>query len=657
MKGRQVVGALGRWAIRGTAFCRCEQLAGAATSAGADAAAPSHEFGTEPIPADAGSVRRPDDPTTRRPFVWVLFLALGGYLTLLSLQQIHVVDLWWQMKAGQIIWERLRLGTSLWPPAGLWPSDWVPQVDPFSYTAAGAPWIVHEWLPDLLFFLVYTGGGKTGVPPLGGEWLVAVKAVLVPLTFTVVLARCLQRTNRPVLSTLLAAFAATTARGFFDIRPQLATYLLAGVALLLVESWRARGGRWRLLMLPAVFFLWANLHAGVVFGLALLGAVLTGEIVDALLATIRSRRVGVWEYGSMGKTVPRPTHQSTESPPDPTTQRPDAPTPPNWAAVSALLAVLVLCAIAGLLNPNGWRLYTYPFLILGHANVQDFIVEWFSPNFHEPQWRWTEAYLGLVVLALAASRRRPPAYEIILLLALGHMALFSVRHIPLLVIVCTPFLASHLAAALERVESHWPVARHPALALLGVTFSVTLLSAGIVVELRRLPPGADLFTYAGNLGSFPAAATDAIERQRLQGRLFNDYKWGGWCIWRFWPHRRVFIDGRAEVYFHGPPGASPYDDYYNIHNVRSDWEDLLAKWEVDIALVDANSYLQRVMSLSPQWRRSHADGIAQVFVRREPFWRKPDSAWRRDQAILRAAPPATAGKGRTGGETNSRGVR
>src|ERR1700760_4005608 len=43
-------------------------------------------------------------------------------------------DLWWHIKVGQDI-----LATHRWPT-----------VDPYSFTAAGQPWIAYEWLGDVL---------------------------------------------------------------------------------------------------------------------------------------------------------------------------------------------------------------------------------------------------------------------------------------------------------------------------------------------------------------------------------------------------------------------------------------------------------------------------------------------------------------------------
>ncbi|MGO9485679.1 MAG: hypothetical protein ACLPX9_14000, partial [Rhodomicrobium sp.] len=39
----------------------------------------------------------------------------------------------------------------------------VPSTDPFSYTFAGAPWVAHEWLSELVMAAAYRLGGWSGV--------------------------------------------------------------------------------------------------------------------------------------------------------------------------------------------------------------------------------------------------------------------------------------------------------------------------------------------------------------------------------------------------------------------------------------------------------------------------------------------------------------
>ena len=129
------------------------------------------------------------------------------------------------------------------------------------------------------------------------------------------------------------------------------------------------------------------------------------------------------------------------------------------------------------------------------------------------------------------------------------MSLFSIRQIPIFVLACVPILAEPIADILRRTEE-WLRAdgRLGATALLTTALALAIVAFGYALELRDIPRRG-WFDYAGMISSFPARACDAIDAHDWNGNLLNDYKWGGYCIWRWYPRRKVFIDGRAEVYF------------------------------------------------------------------------------------------------------------
>ncbi|HST79537.1 MAG TPA: hypothetical protein VLN58_13715 [Verrucomicrobiae bacterium] len=47
-------------------------------------------------------------------------------------------DFYWHLKTGEYIVSNLS----------------VPQVDPFAYTSIGKHWVAHEWLSEVIFYLV-----------------------------------------------------------------------------------------------------------------------------------------------------------------------------------------------------------------------------------------------------------------------------------------------------------------------------------------------------------------------------------------------------------------------------------------------------------------------------------------------------------------------
>src|SRR5215468_286726 len=87
-------------------------------------------------------------------------LALAGALVVVALLQIHRFDdpdTWWHLATGREIWTTRT----------------VPRVDPFSWTAAGAPWLNRQWLFELALYASWLVAGPAGASLLAGAGFLA----------------------------------------------------------------------------------------------------------------------------------------------------------------------------------------------------------------------------------------------------------------------------------------------------------------------------------------------------------------------------------------------------------------------------------------------------------------------------------------------------
>ena len=114
-------------------------------------------------------------------------------------------------------------------------------------------------------------------------------------------------------------------------------------------------------------------------------------------------------------------------------------------------AVLVACAIAGLLNPITFHAYLAAILTQTSAVQQTFIAEWHSPSFHSLGEVGLELLLLLVVFAMAF--RRPRLWDALLTVVGIYAALSAVRNAPLAAAALTPMVAWSFGAVWER--SRW----------------------------------------------------------------------------------------------------------------------------------------------------------------------------------------------------------
>jgi hypothetical protein len=402
----------------------------------------------------------------RRTFVIVLFIGLFA----MAARNVLDPDVWWHLKTGEWIVQHRA----------------VPHTDPFSYTRAGQPWTVHEWLCQVAIYGLFRWTGYTG--------LIIAFAAIISAAFFPLYLRC---RAGPVASAAMTAWGALATAVVWGVRPQILSLLLLSVWLLILErSEKNPGLLW--LTLPLTV-LWVNLHGGVILGPAFLGLFIAGEFLETFFppnphVTIRLR----------------------------------------WLSL-ALVADLALIPM----NPNGASILWYPTQTM---RVQSHISEWASPNFHSADYAAFFLLLLATFAALIVSRRRVRPRDIILLLATLTAALSSVRMIPLFVLIAVPIVARPLGDWLATSNS---AALRPrsqfAFLNVGIVVAMIVFAAIHTSQVIRRQPQAEA-TH------FPAAAAAYLQQDPPAGNIFNHYDWGGYLIFKLYPQTRVFTDGRTEVY-------------------------------------------------------------------------------------------------------------
>lgn len=434
----------------------------------------------------------------------------------------------------------------------------IPRTDPFSFTASGRPWITHEWLTQVLFYAVQSTVGYVGNVALFGLFGGG--------AFIATYAACREWGAGELAATLLALGALYLGSMSLNVRPQIfTTLLLALTALVLTRHRHGKPGP--LWALPPLFALWVNLHGGYVIGLALLGVTLVTEAIARL------------------PTNPLP-----------------AVRPLLVAALASLAAVLV--------NPHGVEALAYPVTYAGTQNASmQFIAEWQSPDFHSPAlWPLAGSIALLMVMGLA---RAPLGLtETLWALMFALMALTSVRHIQLYGVVVAPLLAARAQAELPLLRRTTATWRHPG--LLAALWPVLLVASATGVA-RAHAEGVPLQVHSEpSERGYPAGGAAYLQQTDAQGNLFNEYEWGGYLIYALHPERRVFIDGRADLY-----GDEWVEEHTRIVRLQADWGEVTRQHDIRLALVKKGGPLAALLDCHPEWAEVYAGEVERLFVRGE----------------------------------------
>lgn len=352
----------------------------------------------------------------------------------------------------------------------------IPHADPFSFSFAGAPWTAHEWLSEVLLALAYRACGWAGVMLLTG----GAAAFSIYLVSRFVIARVAGPAGLVLSVAALALISPVLlARPHILALPCLAVWAMA------LMTARERG-KAPPIAFAGVMWIWANLHGGYAFGLALVLAF----AVEAVWRADRDARLAVAQ---------------------------------RW------VLFFYASLIAALATPFGIEGLLFPFKLLGNAQLAN-IGEWRPEDFSHPG-PMELALLGLLGFALVKPLRLD-ALSALLLVGLVHMSLQHARHELLLAVLAPMLLARPVAEALQVGETAKVGTKHLAVAL--------LIAALAIIGARLALPAPTL-----DSASAPSRALAAVPPELQAKNVLNGYGFGGYLIFA---HVRPFIDGRADMF-------------------------------------------------------------------------------------------------------------
>ena len=342
------------------------------------------------LSSDPGSLPSAAFSTSTARTLFLLALEPAAFASLAGLVVLAVV-LWLPvvLRDPDTLW---HITTGQWILA----SGEVPAVDSFSFTAAGRPWVAHEWLSEVILAAAYDRFGWSGPVAITG---VAAGCTIACVAFYV------RQRSRADVAAMLVILAATCGGPSLLARPHLIALPLAALWTVALVSARSRNVAPPLILVP-LMTLWANLHGGFVVGLALTGAL----AVEAVFETPRAKM----------------------------------DTARRW---SLFIAGAVAAAA---LTPHGIDGLLFPFRLLAMQRLDD-IQEWNASDFSHPGGMTISVLLALY-LGLTGSVRLPK-FRALLLAGLLFATMRHQRHAQLFGILAPLLIADSLAFA-SRTSMH-----------------------------------------------------------------------------------------------------------------------------------------------------------------------------------------------------------
>jgi len=470
---------------------------------------------------------------------WLLLLVVF----IVALRPMEDFDTFWQLQSGKYI---LESGHFLYR-------------DTFSITP-DAFRLEHCWLSDIIFYLHYLAGGY--------KLLSLLKTVLITLCAFLLYRVNLRRGGDPLLIAPVLTLCLAASIASWVERPQLWTFLISILYILLLHKGREPGSKAWLWLIP-LMLVWANLHAGCIFGFVLIGLFFIGEIVRLVLKDTTGNKI-------------------------------------------LLLAGIGLAVFGtAFINPYGSRI---PMQVLGHLNLtnissgQQAIMEWLPPASDQIVLFYVVFVLWGAVL-VAKWKNNDPA-EIIFFCAFLYMGTSQVRHS-----VFVPILAGfYLPVSLQYVVRRYWLKQNKSHLFQSVCRYCTLLALALFLYLNVVRA-----SWGWGLGqaSFPVAATQFLQQNRLPTTVYNFYDWGGYLMWKLYPDYQVFVDGRNT-------SSEILDVSNRIDNSWDGWLEDFKRYNVNTVISRTCYYdsggpvpLVETLAKDPGWVLVYRDDIAVIYLKKD----------------------------------------
>lgn len=511
-------------------------------------------------------------------FGLLLIGTLLGVAAFAAMIEIKDLDLWLHLKMGEFI---VRHG-------------YVPSVDVLSCSFAGKPWIDHEWLFQVIVYLVKSAWGFDG--------LIYMQVLLVMASFVVLLLLTYEEGRELVIAPVLflVMFVYQTR---FTIRPDIFSLSFFVFYIYILSLHLDK--RWIVGVFFALQVIWTNIHGYYFLGILLIAIV--------LLAEWGKRHLKMPLRGSEEVRLVDEEYRRLK-----------------WILGASILATLV--------NPLFLKGAAYPLTVLFgiagdqaifFANITELQrpITWatvFDPGQQMP----FKALIFLSAISFFWNRRRIDLALVLLWIVFLCFSLTALRNMTYFALVAYFVIMRNIMDL--RLDDFLPFRfKYPQFFYLtGLGASIFLI--GVFLDYGRELSSSGYYDFSRYerksefLGvgqrNFPDRAVDFLVANKIRGNFFNDFNSGAYLIGRAYPDIRVYMDGRTEL-----RGAQFFKTYKKIWYGEDEklFDEASERYYFSGAFVNtstasAPSKLIKMLFAKKEWRLVYFDYDAMIFLKDIP---------------------------------------
>ncbi len=440
----------------------------------------------------------------------------------------------------------------------------VPQTNLFSYTNPNFPIVNHEWLAEVIFYLIASWFGLYG--------LLIVKMILIIATASLLYVVALKKGSL-FWVTIFSLLSITIFSTRFHVLPELFSYFFIGLFIFLIEQYKHSKRTYVLCVLPLLELLWVNMHIYFVIGIGMYGLFFIEELV-------------------MHKKLNK-----------------------------RLLLIGATLLFSTFLNPGFIRGALLPFTVFGNygLNVEENSSPFtlFTPTSTNTNIAYTlilqvfvfALLTVLFAIGLFSKKQWRDLFQTgsgIFAAGLGLKFMRSISVFGVLGFIPLVQGFTLLEQKMRRIIDKYK---------LNTIKGIIASGVGIIILIHV----KGLFDYQILSFAFVPSSENAvafIKQSGIRGPIFNNYRIGNYLIYGLYPKEKVFVDARPEAY-----PASFFDEYWMAMSDEQFFNQEVKQYNINTVVFNVDDdpikirpFLLRLIQ-SKEWVPVYADGFVTIFVR------------------------------------------
>lgn len=501
-------------------------------------------------------------------FKKLIILAVFSLLLFLNFQKIHSLDAWGHIAIGRYIVENKTL----------------PLQDVFSFTAQGRPFYNFSWAYQILIYLVYLLGSLPA--------LIIIKTLVVGLAFLLLFLIGYKKIPF-IFLVFVFLIAVLTAQVRFFLRPEIFTFLFISIYLFLISKYFEQGKIW-IYFLPLIQVFWTNFHSLSILGPGILISYLGGEYVI--------KKVNLpfkWnEQGNLDNNQ-----------------------------IKKLFLVSIGCLIGMLINPYGYKIFNHYKSLFTTLNIHNKIlpcgIQELQPisfnisNLISMNMPYFKILVIICVVTILLNIKRQHITTFLIFLTFLYLAKISRRNIGLFSIIAW-FTFYPNAKGVFNKYTLGKLRKYKMYKILNIIlmFGIIFLCYYNFKEIWDQDAYIDgkiiKRVGIGDNPVYPQGAYNFITQNNIKGNMFNSFNFGHYLLWKMYPERKVFIDGRIGLYQDNILTA-----YANTLLYQDSIRDVIERYDINYFLLETSStrFLNKFLYQNNQWKLVYFSPQAIIYIK------------------------------------------